>query len=102
MAAPLLPTRLIILASARLYRGAWHALLVKQPGILLAGAVEHVAGVLPLMQPGHPAAVLIDIPKPQLDVARQLQAASPHGGLLFLVDTYDLADIIQLVPYSQL
>lgn len=91
------PTQLIILAADRLYREAWQALLSKQPDIVAAGAVAGVSEIGPLLQPGQPATILIDLPTPQPELAQQLRTAAPESGLLFLVQTYDLAEVLPLL-----
>jgi DNA-binding NarL/FixJ family response regulator len=40
---------------------------------------------------------LIDLPLPQADLAQQIKAALPDLGLLFLVQTYELAEILPLL-----
>jgi DNA-binding NarL/FixJ family response regulator len=92
-----LPTRLIILASATLYRAAWQALLTPQPDILVAGAVGDVSQIAALLEPGQPVTVLFDLPTPQPALAQQLKPIIPDLGLLFLVDSYDLEQILPLL-----
>ena len=97
------PTRLIIFAPARLLREAWRALLSAQPDILVAGAVGEVSGVAGLLESGRPTAILVDLPTPQPDtragagIAQELQSVAPGAGLLFLVHSYDLADVLPLL-----
>jgi DNA-binding NarL/FixJ family response regulator len=91
------PTHLIVLASAALYREAWSALLSNQPSIVMAGAVSDASEIASYLQPDQPTAVLVDFPEPRSAVARQLKAAAPDLGLLFLVSAYDLAEILPLL-----
>ena len=100
-----MPTHVVIVSPAALYREAWRALLSGQPDILVSGAVGDASGVAALLQSSaaergassRPTAVLIDVPTPQPDLARQLKAIDPDLGLLFLVQSYDLAEIIPLL-----
>jgi len=94
-----MPTRLVILAPANLHREAWRALLSGQPDISVVAAIADVSAVasLPLVDHSQPATLLIDFPAPSPDLARQLRASAPGWGLLFLVPSYDLADIVSLL-----
>jgi DNA-binding NarL/FixJ family response regulator len=91
------PTSLIILASATLYRAAWRSLLADQPDITVAGAVGDISRVSTLLQPGQPATLLIDLPPPLLPLTQQLRTIVPTLGLLFLVDSYELDQILPLL-----
>lgn len=90
-------TQLIILAPTVLYRAAWQALLAEQPNIDLAGAVGEITQVSDLLDTNRSTTMLIDLPTPQPALAQQLQARAPELGLLFLVDGYDLAQILPLL-----
>lgn len=90
-------THLIILAPAALHRAAWRALLSEQPDILVAGAVGEIADIPALLPPESPTAVLIDLPIPQPEAAARLRAVAPNCGMLFLVDSYELSEIVALV-----
>lgn len=92
-----LPTQLIILASATLYRAAWQVLLANQPGIIVAGAVGDISRVSAFLQPGQPTTLLIDLPPPLLPVAQQLKMIVPDPGLLVLVDSYELDQVVPLL-----
>jgi DNA-binding NarL/FixJ family response regulator len=92
-----LPTRLIIMAPSTLYRAAWQALLAQQPDILVAGAVEDVSQIAALLKPAQPATVLFDLPTPQPALAQQLNPIIPDLGLLFLVGSYVLEQILPLL-----
>jgi DNA-binding NarL/FixJ family response regulator len=90
-------THVIILAQAALYRSAWRALLSDQPDVVVAGATASPAEIDALLEPGQPTTILVDVPSPDADVARQLRKFASGAGLLFLVNTYDLDDIIRLL-----
>jgi DNA-binding NarL/FixJ family response regulator len=90
-------TRLIILSPAGLHREAWRALLAHQPGITICGAVDDTSQFASLVHPIQPTTLLVDLPTPQPDLARQLKALVPHCGLVFLVQSYDLAQIVALL-----
>src|SRR3989304_1599273 len=93
MAAP----HLVIFAHAALHREAWRALLSGQPGIRLAGAAGDLAAVTSFLPIGQPSAVLVDQTPPRPHLVRQLKAAASAGGLLLLVNTYDLGEVIPLL-----
>src|SRR3972149_2324099 len=90
-------THLVIFAHAALHREAWRALLSGPPGIRLAGAPGNFAAVTPFLPIGQPSAVLVAQTPPRPDLVRQLKAAASDGGLLLLVNTYDLGEDIPLL-----
>jgi DNA-binding NarL/FixJ family response regulator len=90
------PTQLIILATTTLYRAAWTALLSRQPDIVVAGTISDISDISPLLQPGQPATLLIDLP-PLPALVQQLKTIPAEVGLLFLVDTYELEQIVLLL-----
>jgi DNA-binding NarL/FixJ family response regulator len=90
-------TRLIIVASTLLYREALRALLSSQPHIRVVGTVADALEVTALLQPGQPTTILVDLPAPQPALARKLKAIAPEAGLLFLVHSYELKEILQLL-----
>jgi DNA-binding NarL/FixJ family response regulator len=85
------------MASATLYRAAWQALLSQQPDIMVAGAVDDVSQIAALLEPGQPTTALFDLPFPQPTLVQQLKIIMPDLGLLFLVDSYDLEQILPLL-----
>jgi DNA-binding NarL/FixJ family response regulator len=91
------PTQLIILASTALYREAWRALLSDQPDLVVIGAVAGVSEVGALLGSGPQTTILVDLPTSQPDRARQLKSAAPEAGLLFLIDSYQLKEILPLL-----
>src|SRR3989337_1017758 len=90
-------THLVIFAEAALHREAWRALLSGQPGIRLAGAAGDLAAVTSVLPAGQPRAGLGDRPRPRPDLVRRLKAAVSDCGLLLLVNTYDLGEVIPLL-----
>ncbi len=92
-----IPTYVIIVATYALHRKAWRALLTDQPDILVAGAVPDASQVAPLFLSGQSTTILVDLPTLQPDLAQQLREAAPGAGLLFLVQSYDLAEILLLL-----
>src|SRR3972149_407975 len=90
-------TQLVIFADAALHRGGGRALLSGQPGIRLAGAAGDLAAVTSFLPFGQPGAVLVDQSPPRPDLVRRLKASAPEGGVLLLVDTYDLGEVIPLL-----
>jgi len=92
------PTRLLIYASAALQRAAWRALLSDQPDISLAGELTEPARLaLLLLQPDQPNTLLVDLPAPQPNLIQHFRDVSPKFGLLVLVQSYDLSEIIPLL-----
>jgi len=91
------PTQLIVLAATNLYRAAWAALLSQQPDIVVVGTVDNISEISPLLHPGQPATLLIDLP-PLPDLVQHHKTLPPEVGRLFLVDSYELD---QLVPLLQ-
>lgn len=94
---PTTPTHLIIFAPAALHREAWRALLFDQPSIVIGGALAEPTHLAALLQPDQPSTLLIDLPTPQPDLIRSLKDISPNIGLLVLVHSYDLSEIIPLL-----
>jgi len=90
-------TRLIIFSSASLHREAWRALLSGQPAILIVDAVADAFEVVPLLQPDKPTTVLVDVLSPQPDLAQQLRTVAPEAGLLFLIQSYELSEVLVLL-----
>ncbi len=90
-------TSLIVLAPVTLYREALRTLLSGQPGIMVAGAVADVPQVSRLLRPDQATAILVDWPAPSPDLARQLKTVTSDAGLIFLVGSYELSDIIPLL-----
>lgn len=92
-----MPTRLIILAPTTLHREAWRALLTGQPEIAVVGVIANADSLTAVRSANLPTTLLIDWPQPTPDFARQLKTAAPECGLLFLVPSYDLADLLPLL-----
>ena len=90
-------TRLIILSSASLHREAWRALLSGQPAILIVDTVADAFEVVPLLQPDQPTTILVDVLSPQPDLAQQLRTVAPEAGLLFLIQSYELSEVLLLL-----
>ncbi len=90
-------TYVIILSSATLHQAAWRALLSSQPDIVVSDAMADASGLAARLQPDQPTTVLIDLPDPQPDLARQVRSLAPQIGMLFLVQSYDLAEVIPLL-----
>jgi DNA-binding NarL/FixJ family response regulator len=89
-------TQLIILAPFNLHRAAWQALLERQPGIAVAGAISSLSEISHF-QLEQPATILLDIPAVQVRNVNLLHDALPDFGLLYLVDQYDLDEIVTLL-----
>ncbi len=90
-------TYLIIFAPAALHREAWRALLTGQPGIVMLDPIAEPSHVGARLKIDQSTTILIDLPIPQPEVAQQLKTIASDCGLLFLVQSYDLAEIIPLL-----
>ena len=90
-------TQLLIYSPAALHREAWRALLADQPSLVIGGLLADATHLATLPNANHPTTVLIDLPSLQLDVIRTLRDSFPSLGLLVLVQSYDLAEIISLL-----
>lgn len=90
-------THLVVLAPAALHREAWRTLLSGQPDIRVSGTAAGPSEVAPFLRRGQPTTVLIDLPSPSPDLARELRGVAPDCGLLFFVASYDLAEVIPLL-----
>ena len=91
-------THLIILTSAILYQEAWRALLSMQLGIEVvatASQPQELRQLGPLNQ--LPTTILIDLAAPDPAIAHQFKEIVPTSGLLFLVDKYDLTEMVALL-----
>ncbi len=89
--------RLIVLVPAELQREAWRALLARQPYLDLAGTACNLTAAEALIVPDQPTSFLIDVPHFDPDLIRQLIQAAPSAGLLYLVESYELGMIVQLL-----
>jgi DNA-binding NarL/FixJ family response regulator len=92
-----MPTRVIILAATALHRAAWEALLRQQPGIEAWGTAANVDDVAVLVEAGYSSTILVDLPHLSPDFVRQLAQMATYSGILCLVDTYDLAQVVALL-----
>ncbi len=90
-------THVLVLAPAALHREAWQALLANLPDITTAGAVADPSALAALIQTDQRMAVLIDVPRPDPDLARQIKSIALEAGLLFLVASYEVSEIIALL-----
>jgi DNA-binding NarL/FixJ family response regulator len=85
----------VILTPATLYQEAWRALLSGQPGIEVAGVVREPQELPQLgLLPPQPTTILIDLATPDPAIAQQIKGIVPTVGLLYLVDEYDLAEMV--------
>ena len=89
--------QLLIYSPAALHRDAWQALLSAQPGITVAGTVGETSELLLPIQPGQPTTILIDQLVLDPKLAIELKSAAADVGLLFLVQSYDLSEILPIL-----
>ncbi len=90
-------TQLLIYSPEALHRDAWQALLSGQPGINVAGAAGETSQLLPPIQPGQPTTILIDQLVLDPKLAIELKSGAADVGLLFLVQSYDLTEILPIL-----
>src|SRR3989304_3917412 len=90
-------TYLIILAPYALHREAWQALLTRQPGIQVSGAIGDVSQAAERFIYEQPNTILIDFADPRPEIAQELRSFAPHSGLLFLVQSYELGVVLPLL-----
>jgi len=90
-------TTVLILAKDNLLRAAWSALLGQQPNISLAGDAATITDLTRLFSDNQPTTVLIDVSQPQRHLVQELVTTLPEAGLLFLVDDFELADIVPML-----
>lgn len=89
--------QVLILSPSPLRNTAWRALLAGQPELEVLGAGLEPETLAPLAAVGGPTTLLADVSERQAELARQLKTDLPQAGLLFLVPTYDLAEILPLL-----
>jgi two-component system, NarL family, response regulator LiaR len=87
----------VIYAPAALPRAAWRALLADQPGLSLGAVLAEPSQLADLTASDQPTTLLIDLPTPQPDVIRSMKEINSRIGLLVLVYSYDLSEIILLI-----
>ena len=90
-------TRLLVFTTSPLRGEAWRALLSRQPAIEVAGVVSAIPGAAGAPQASEINTIFVDMVIPDVDHVRQLRRGSPHAGLLFLVPSYDLTQILPLL-----
>ena len=89
-------TELMILSPYTLHIEAWTRLLRSQPGIQVSAAFQEVSQVDPSLILGQ-TAILVDMPSPNPEVIRELRERAPHAGLLILVVSYDISEVVALL-----
>ena len=89
-------TELFIFSPYKLHHEAWRALLTNQPGIQISAALEEVSQI-DLTLTSSPATILVDLSSLNPDVIHELRERAPHAGLLILVSSYDISEVISLL-----
>ena len=89
--------KVVVFADALLPRLAWEALLSPQPGLELWGTAANLDDLLALTLLKGQTAVLLDLKEPLQPQVAEIAKALPDVGLLFLVDSHDLSQIIALL-----
>ena len=90
-------THLFIFSPHALQREAWRTLLSIQPGIIVSGFLAEPSQFTSQIRLDQASTILIDLPIPQPEIARKLRIFAPHCGLLFLVQSFELAIILPLL-----
>jgi len=89
--------KVAIWAEATLPRVAWEALLTPQPGLEVWGTAANLDDLLALSLVGGHTAVLLDLEEPLSPQVEQVAKAIPDVGQLYLVDEYELSQIVALL-----
>lgn len=89
--------KVAILADATLPRLAWEALLSPQPGLEVWGTAANLEELLAFSFAEGQTAVLLDLKELSELQMTQLNTEMPETGLLYLVDAYDLGQIVTLL-----
>lgn len=89
-------TNLLIFTTANLHRAAWQALLENQPGIIVTGAAREPIEISSLLTE-LPTTILVDVLAIRTELVRQLRTSAPEFGLLFVVERYNLEEIVGLL-----
>ncbi len=97
MPNPAAGTQVIILAENKLHRAAWNALLTQQPGIEIWGTAANQDDMAALPKPPNPSVVLMDFPNPSFEFVSDMAQTRSKSGLLVLVNSYDLVEIVMLL-----
>lgn len=85
-----------ILSPYALHRAAWKTLLMNQPGIQVVEEAEGASQVASTRSQ-EPATILVDLPSLQPEFVSELKERIPHAGLLILVHSFDMANVIALL-----
>lgn len=89
-------TELFIFSPYRLHQEAWIELLRNQPGIQVSAAFEEVSQVNPSLISGQ-TTILVDLSSPNPEVLHEIRERAPHAGLLILVASYAISEVIALL-----
>lgn len=90
-------THVVVLSPVLLYQEAWRALLSAQPGIGVIGTTAVAPGPGSLAASASPVTILCDLPTPPLQAVKEIKTTVPAAGVLCLVQSYDLAEIVALL-----
>src|SRR5262245_31842219 len=90
-------TSVIIVSSATLQREAWRALLAEQPQIYVPATLSDMTDLASITAPHPPAVLLFDFPTLRLDIIRQTAATLPQVGILHLVQSHRVDDMVALI-----
>ncbi len=89
--------QVIVFCQNRLLQAAWLALLQKQPGLTAVSVAATIPDLQIQTNTGQPTAVFVDVPAISPDFVAGMSPAVANGGLLFLVDEYEVDEMITLL-----
>ncbi len=87
-------TDVLIFAPSRLHREAWRALLATLPHVSVAAAVGDVRE---LEKAPKVSAIFVDVEPPRPPFVARLRESHPNAGLLFLVSSYEMDEVLPLL-----
>ncbi len=90
-------TKVILFTRRNLHADAWSALLEIEAFLQFVGVTDSLEQAHHWSSGEGRAAVLIDVPQPDRDLAARASRTAPEAGLLFLVDDYDPEIILPLI-----
>ena len=90
-------TPVIIISPTTLYREALRALLTEQPSIMVEDTLETCTVLAKLSLRAETTVILLDLPQPDPYQIRQLKLSKPRHGILSLVQSYEIIDILRLL-----
>lgn len=97
-----MPVTAVIILGPGLPGAAWQALLDAQPFITVDGLATDASQLATRSPRTGPAVVLLDDPAPTTVLVERVGQAAPNAGVLLLVDSYTLDEIVPLLQAGAL